>query len=399
MDNHNERGSLRSRLRGTAATTVFLVCASATGLGVLSGADDFTAPAIEAVTLNAPSTLIARADAIASADALSDSELAPIRKQIGLVITPSETDTLSAGLRELAKREPRFAITYAEGMDAKRMPAGVASFQLGSTRLDNRAKSLHQSVVNKRFPTAPATVAMQLSTQDLDDGRFVHTRDDLPTGIMTITGQNAQVHQWRRFGPPIPNTTPPTWPGGPVAQAGPAVGASATTSYPLTIPEIDFTKVQTSAVVPLGGVGFSSSWNEHLDALAQQTNARDPHVAFEYYRQSLERMEQTWSSANVVWTTIPLAASRNGLRNAFNANVRSYASAHGKPLLDIAAIQSTGDDGQPAVDAEGERSQPAWASPGSRSRMNMNGAVRTAKAWWWIQAKLQPPPPMTAAEK
>lgn len=310
---------------------------------------------------------LAGSQSVTAAATLPDSSLQAVRQRLAMVVGPSETGTLASGLRELARRDARFSIPTAEGMDGRRLAAGVAHFAIGTLRVDSRAKSLSHGAVGKRFPTTPNSIVMQLSARDLDDGRFVHDpEDDLPKGTLTITGQNSQVRRWRKFN----------------------VANSGTTNFPLTVPELSLTKVQTTVVVPLGGVGFSADWDAALADLSANTNVRDPEIAWNIYRQSMECVERTWPAARVIWTTMPLAASRNTLRNCFNAQVRSFASAHGRPLLDIAAIQSTGEDGKMAIDAEGERSSVAWATTGGLSRLNLEGAVRVAQAWWWLQAKL-----------
>jgi hypothetical protein len=257
-------------------------------------------------------------------------------------------------------------------MAGRRLTSGVAQFQISSNRLDNRLKSLGLGVRSQRFPSAPATMTMQLSARDLDDGRFIHSGDNLPTGILTITAQNSQVREWRRFN----------------------VARSTVGNYPLTVPLTSMAKVQTSAAVPMGGLGFDTAEEYEV---AQKPNVRDPAVAWGLYCQALEGSEQTWTSAQVVWTTMPLAASRNTLRNVFNAQVRSAAIANARPLLDLAAIQSVGEDGRAAIDAEGPCSQAAYATSGSQSRMSLEGAVRGARAWWWLQAQLAQRAPASAA--
>ena len=334
----------------------------------------------------APQFMLAGPKAAHVADQLTDNELQRVRDRLALVIGPAESGTLALGLSELGKRDTRYAIATAEGSDGRRLAAGVATYQIGRNRLDSRAKSLSGGVASKRYPAAPASVAMQLSTRDLDDGRFVRQDDDASVATLTIRAENSQVTSWRRFGPPLKN-----WPGGSVVQGGPGVASSPTSSYPLTVPQVGMAKVNTTVAVPLGSAAFAPAWDAYIDSLAAGTIVRDPDVAWAIYRQSLELAERAWPTAQVVWTTMPLAGTRNTLRNWFNAQVRQHAMAHGKPLLDIAAIQSVGDDGRPALDAEGECSQPANVTSGNPSKLSLDGAVKVAKAWWWLQAKLSEP--------
>lgn len=200
--------------------------------------------------------LIAGPEAVVASASLSDQQLTAVRARLSMIVEPAEAGSLAAGLRELTRRESRFAIPAAEGMAGRRLTSGVAQFQIGTNRLDNRLKSLGLGVSSQRFPSAPATMTMQLSARDLDDGRLIHSGDNLPTGILTISAHNSQVTEWRRFN----------------------VGQSTVSNYPLTVPRTSPTKVQTSAAVPMGGIGFDTGEEYEV---AQTPNVRDPAVAWD----------------------------------------------------------------------------------------------------------------------
>ena len=67
---------------------------------------------------------------------------------------------------------------------------------------------------------------------------------------MTLRPTNADVQEWRRFGPPVANGT---FPGGNVVQAGGAIGAGITGAAPILIPQLRYQSVRTSATIPDGG--------------------------------------------------------------------------------------------------------------------------------------------------
>jgi len=79
---------------------------------------------------------------------------------------------------------------------------------------------------------------------------------------LTLRPTNAQVQQWRRFGPPVSNTGANAFPGGTVVdpttggqQTGP--GSASTSGIaggnPLLIPQLSYQSVRTSVTIPDGG--------------------------------------------------------------------------------------------------------------------------------------------------
>jgi type II secretory pathway component GspD/PulD (secretin) len=67
---------------------------------------------------------------------------------------------------------------------------------------------------------------------------------------LTLRPTNAQVRRWRRFGPPIPGGS---FGGGTADTSGNSIGESTSTSFPLIIPEINYSAVRTSVTIPDGG--------------------------------------------------------------------------------------------------------------------------------------------------
>ncbi len=68
---------------------------------------------------------------------------------------------------------------------------------------------------------------------------------------MTLRPTNAEVQEWRRFGAQNPNSG--VFPGGPVVDAGPAIGAGIAGAAPILIPQLRYQSVRTSATIPDGG--------------------------------------------------------------------------------------------------------------------------------------------------
>ena len=143
------------------------------------------------------------------------------------------------------------------------------------------------------------------------------------------------------------------------------------------------------------------SWQEKVDDLVTQAAAQgasfdvltmkfcyiDPNASFTYYRDAMLQLESDYGTKRFVWWTIPIETSGNTNRQAFNDQVRSYAVANGKPLLDIADIECHDAAGQKRVDGNGrELMRDEWTIDGGH--LNAAGAARVAGALWWLMARL-----------
>jgi hypothetical protein len=115
----------------------------------------------------------------------------------------------------------------------------------------------------------------------------------------------------------------------------------------------------------------------------------DPDAVFAAYRDTLLRLESTYTGKRFVWWTMPITRDVDGSeasRQVFNDSVRAYASANGKFLFDIADIEATTAAGEKKTDGSGhELQQDAWSSDGGH--LNDAGARRVASAWWWLMAR------------
>ena len=86
------------------------------------------------------------------------------------------------------------------------------------------------------------------------------------------------------------------------------------------------------------------------------------------------------------WWTQPITNRDNAARNQFNALVRAYAAAQGKPLFDIADIESHDPRGGEAADRSGPALYAGYTRDGGH--LTMEGRLRAARAWWWLLARL-----------
>lgn len=112
-----------------------------------------------------------------------------------------------------------------------------------------------------------------------------------------------------------------------------------------------------------------------------------PAQIFALYRDAIEALERRHPTVRFVWWTQPITRRGDGARDEFNRLVREYAVARGKPLFDIADIESHEPDGKPAVDNPfGERLHDGYTEDGGH--LNAEGRLRAARAWWWLVARL-----------
>jgi hypothetical protein len=116
---------------------------------------------------------------------------------------------------------------------------------------------------------------------------------------------------------------------------------------------------------------------------------------FNYYRDTLLKLEKENPGKIFIWWTYPILnqwpepAWCKDLEK-FNQQVRAFAAANGKPLFDIAAIESHDEQGRPRAAAAGESVWPQYGNPANPvdGHPNAYSAVRLAKAYWWLIARL-----------
>ena len=115
----------------------------------------------------------------------------------------------------------------------------------------------------------------------------------------------------------------------------------------------------------------------------------------------LEALEAEHPDKIVVWWTMGLArAIGTQVSEEFNNQLRAYAAANGKPLMDIAAIVSHTPDGQPCFHNGYAAMCADYTTEQFGGHLNARGKLRMAKAYWVLMARLagwrpgdDPPPP------
>lgn len=123
-------------------------------------------------------------------------------------------------------------------------------------------------------------------------------------------------------------------------------------------------------------------WNQELDVFSQ-------------YRQKMEQVESAYPNKIFIWSTSALwatpgnACDPNGWNSClaisdFNRQVREYARAHNRPLYDVASIES---DGGTCTVGGYEGMCLKYNSDGG-GHPNEEGALRLAKGFWWLIARL-----------
>jgi hypothetical protein len=153
--------------------------------------------------------------------------------------------------------------------------------------------------------------------------------------------------------------------------------------YPIELPNVAVTSVQTHVRIPAGLAG-------DMDAKAIKyrpvVSQRDPRLAFAAYRDGMERLAKNHPQVRFVLMTAPLTSKENLQRNHFNQSVREYAQSTGKPLFDLAHVQSHDAAGVLQKDAQG----PVLAKADDSTPGVANSAMpeRIGRAWWVLMARM-----------
>lgn len=105
--------------------------------------------------------------------------------------------------------------------------------------------------------------------------------------------------------------------------------------------------------------------------------------------EDIEAVEQAYPKLRVVYMTAALAKLRLNHIAEFNTAMRAYASDNGKPLFDLADIESHRPDGSPCVTAGVPTICPDYNRETRGGHLTNGVAVqRVAKAWWVFMARL-----------
>ena len=115
----------------------------------------------------------------------------------------------------------------------------------------------------------------------------------------------------------------------------------------------------------------------------------DDDASFATYQDAMLALEAVYPTVSFVWWTMPICVDGMAARDAYNAQVRAYASAHGKWLFDIADIECHDPSGKRLVDANGhEILSTDYASDNAGHIDTALGRARVAKAMWVLLANI-----------
>ncbi|MBN2491571.1 MAG: hypothetical protein JXQ29_12045, partial [Planctomycetes bacterium] len=107
------------------------------------------------------------------------------------------------------------------------------------------------------------------------------------------------------------------------------------------------------------------------------------------YRDTLTALEAAYPKVTFVWLTAALNAlgTEGKVRADFNQCVRDHCRTHGKPLFDLAAIESHDPDGNLARDDHGNETIYAGYTD-DNGHLAAAGRDRVARALWWLFARI-----------
>ncbi len=145
-----------------------------------------------------------------------------------------------------------------------------------------------------------------------------------------------------------------------------------------------------------GNPGWKEKVDDFVTQTASQLNSFDiftmkfcyidnatPSTVWNYYRDKMLYLEQTYPSKKFVWWTMPIMTTGNANRDGFNKLVRDYAIANNKILFDIADIESKG---KTVTNGGYEAMHSSYSSDGGH--LNAAGSAVAAKAFWVLMARL-----------
>ncbi|MCC7493429.1 MAG: SGNH/GDSL hydrolase family protein [Fimbriimonadaceae bacterium] len=115
----------------------------------------------------------------------------------------------------------------------------------------------------------------------------------------------------------------------------------------------------------------------------------DEAAAFNYWKGRYEELERAHPRVRFVWWTVPVVqSSRLGdKRTRINTAIRDYCRQSGRPLLDIADIESHRPDGSHFVQNGAEMLVPEYGRD-QGGHLNEQGASRVGRAYWWLLCRL-----------
>lgn len=116
------------------------------------------------------------------------------------------------------------------------------------------------------------------------------------------------------------------------------------------------------------------------------SDTTDVNALAQAYILEMNTLEADFPNMSFLWTTTPLtsvADAANVKRNQYDQAIRDYASAHGKALYDLAALEAVGASGSRCQFTSGgstyDRLCTEWAASGNDPHLNDSASQRFAK--------------------
>lgn len=137
-------------------------------------------------------------------------------------------------------------------------------------------------------------------------------------------------------------------------------------------------------------------FGDHVDVAmmklcyADLTERSDPKAIFARWKAAYEALEQAYPKVRFVWWTVPVPqpARCADRRTALNDLIRAYVRANGKPLLDVADLESHAPDGKAVTHPDGGEKLFEGYARDAGGHLNDVGAQRVGRAVWWLLARL-----------
>lgn len=115
----------------------------------------------------------------------------------------------------------------------------------------------------------------------------------------------------------------------------------------------------------------------------------DPQALFTSVRDTMDQLAQEHPTIVFFWWTMPiLRDSSSAGTQTYNDLVRAYCRENGIWLLDIAALESHNEAGDPIVDADGRELLYDGFSDPDGGHLNIAASVRMAKAYWKLMSAI-----------
>ncbi len=157
----------------------------------------------------------------------------------------------------------------------------------------------------------------------------------------------------------------------------------------------DFVDEVTAHVGEYEVLSFKYCYIDALDETREPCDGNNPEAidqAFALYRDAMETLAARYPDKVFLWWTIPLTQVGQECTDSLNARIRTYAAEQGRPLIDIADIESHDTSGVGYRSSRGfeiaYKPHCGEQQPDAQAcHPNWAGSIRIAKALWWMMTR------------